>query len=73
MISVLPESIIYSLTQTVFMLKRFFIYVLRVDKCRFMTSKKRPLWLVWGNADERGPPIQIMYKNGDGKNGKNLL
>ncbi|XP_012943910.1 phosphatidylinositol 4,5-bisphosphate 3-kinase catalytic subunit beta isoform [Aplysia californica] len=38
---------------------------LRVEKCKFMSSKKRPLWLVWENSDEMGPDIQIIYKNGD--------
>ena len=32
-----------------------------------MDSKKRPLYLVWDNADENGPEIHIIYKNGDGK------
>ncbi|XP_059138757.1 phosphatidylinositol 4,5-bisphosphate 3-kinase catalytic subunit delta isoform-like [Physella acuta] len=38
---------------------------LKVEKCTFMNSKKRPLWLVWSNADNIGPDIQIIYKNGD--------
>lgn len=38
---------------------------LKVEKCKFMNSKKRPLWLVWSNADHMGPDIQIIYKNGD--------
>uniref|UniRef100_A0A0B6ZC56 phosphatidylinositol 3-kinase n=1 Tax=Arion vulgaris TaxID=1028688 RepID=A0A0B6ZC56_9EUPU len=38
---------------------------LQVEKCKFMNSKKRPLWLVWSNADYIGTDIQIIYKNGD--------
>ncbi|KAH9510277.1 Phosphatidylinositol 4,5-bisphosphate 3-kinase catalytic subunit delta isoform [Bulinus truncatus] len=38
---------------------------LKVENCKFMTSKKRPLWLVWSNEDNLGPDIQIIYKNGD--------
>ncbi|BFZ23020.1 hypothetical protein BsWGS_26059 [Bradybaena similaris] len=41
------------------------MYELKVDKCKFMNSKKRPLWLVWSNADNIGTDIQIIYKNGD--------
>jgi phosphatidylinositol-4,5-bisphosphate 3-kinase len=38
---------------------------LMVDKCRFMSSKMVPLWLVFKNADETAPPIFIMFKSGD--------
>ncbi|KAK0061228.1 phosphatidylinositol 4 5-bisphosphate 3-kinase catalytic subunit delta isoform-like isoform X2 [Biomphalaria pfeifferi] len=38
---------------------------LKIDNCKFMNSKKRPLWLVWSNEDSMGPDIQIIYKNGD--------
>jgi len=38
-----------------------------VDKCRFMDSKKRPLYLVFTNTDPEGPDIHIIFKNGDGK------
>ncbi|GFO42474.1 phosphatidylinositol 4,5-bisphosphate 3-kinase catalytic subunit delta isoform [Plakobranchus ocellatus] len=38
---------------------------LKVKNCRFMKSKKRPLWLTWTNSDLAGPDVQIMYKNGD--------
>jgi hypothetical protein len=30
-----------------------------------MTSKKLPLWLVLQNADPRGDPHVMIYKNGD--------
>ncbi|KAL9652739.1 hypothetical protein ABK040_010773 [Willaertia magna] len=36
-----------------------------VEKCRVMSSKKKPLWLVFQNADETGDPIQVMFKAGD--------
>jgi len=36
-----------------------------VDKCRFMRSKKLPLWLEFENADRRGKSIKVMYKVGD--------
>ncbi|XP_052246481.1 phosphatidylinositol 4,5-bisphosphate 3-kinase catalytic subunit delta isoform-like isoform X2 [Dreissena polymorpha] len=38
---------------------------LSVDKCRYMDSKKRPLYLVWTNHDVEGPEVHIIYKNGD--------
>nr|KAG5710060.1 hypothetical protein BaRGS_030136 [Batillaria attramentaria] len=38
---------------------------LRVDKCKVMNSKKRPLWLVWSNSDSVGPDVSLIYKCGD--------
>ncbi|KAL8578264.1 hypothetical protein ACOMHN_005655 [Nucella lapillus] len=38
---------------------------LKVQKCKVMKSKKRPLWLVWSNADSAGPDVSLLYKNGD--------
>lgn len=38
---------------------------LNISLCRFMDSKKRPLYLVWDNVDKDGPEIHIIYKNGD--------
>jgi len=39
---------------------------LLVDECRFMSSKKVPLWLVFENADPAaGKPIVIIFKSGD--------
>jgi phosphatidylinositol-4,5-bisphosphate 3-kinase len=39
--------------------------VLRVEKCKFMSSKKVPLWLVFENADPLGPDIYVIFKSGD--------
>jgi len=36
-----------------------------VDKCKYMSSKMVPLWLVFRNADPDGPPIFILFKAGD--------
>jgi phosphatidylinositol-4,5-bisphosphate 3-kinase len=36
-----------------------------VEKCKFMSSKKVPLWLVFENADSAGPPIYVIFKSGD--------
>lgn len=36
-----------------------------VEKCRFMSSKMVPLWLVFKNADPDAPPIILMFKSGD--------
>ncbi|KAK9501564.1 hypothetical protein O3M35_012267 [Rhynocoris fuscipes] len=38
---------------------------LRIDKCRVMDSKMRPLWVVFGNSDTYGDDINIIFKNGD--------
>jgi hypothetical protein len=34
-------------------------------KCKTMKSKKRPLWLVFQNADPNGENIIVMFKKGD--------
>jgi hypothetical protein len=34
-------------------------------KCKTMKSKKRPLWLVFQNADPNGDNIVVMFKKGD--------
>lgn len=36
-----------------------------VEKCKTMKSKKKPLWLVFTNADENGQDIVVMFKKGD--------
>ncbi len=35
---------------------------LLTDKCKFMDSKKRPLWLVFENAQPARPPIYTIFK-----------
>jgi len=36
-----------------------------VEKCKFMSSKMVPLWLVFKNADETAKPITVIFKSGD--------
>jgi len=36
-----------------------------VDKCKVMKSKKKPLWLVFENSDEKGDDVVVMFKKGD--------
>ena len=43
----------------------FRLHKLKLDKCKFMDSKMKPLWLVWENADPLGSDIYLIYKNGD--------
>jgi len=38
---------------------------LMLNKCKYMDSKKLPLWLVFNNADSHGPPIYVIFKSGD--------
>lgn len=38
---------------------------LHAQKCKYMDSKKLPLWLVWENDEEIGPPINVIFKVGD--------
>jgi len=35
------------------------------EKCKFMDSKKLPLWVVWQNSDPVGAPIYTIFKAGD--------
>ena len=36
-----------------------------MEKCRVMSSKKKPLWLEFENADRLGDRILVMFKSGD--------
>jgi len=36
-----------------------------IEKCRYMSSKMVPLWLVFRNSDDDAPPIYIIFKSGD--------
>ena len=38
---------------------------INVEKCRYMKSKKKPLWLVLKNADDIGDDIIVLFKAGD--------
>ena len=38
---------------------------LRSEKCKVMSSKKMPLWLVFENADTNGEPYLAIFKAGD--------
>ncbi|KDR21011.1 phosphatidylinositol 4,5-bisphosphate 3-kinase catalytic subunit delta isoform [Zootermopsis nevadensis] len=38
---------------------------LKVDKCKVMDSKMRPLWIVFENDDPYGDDVYIIFKNGD--------
>jgi len=44
---------------------RFECSGLKVDKCKCMSSKKVPLWLVFLNADPCGKDLYVMFKCGD--------
>lgn len=38
---------------------------LRVQECKYMDSKMKPLWLVFKNSDPLGADINVIFKNGD--------
>ena len=38
---------------------------LLIEKCKYMDSKKLPLWLVLSNADKNGPSKYVIFKSGD--------
>lgn len=37
----------------------------RVEECRVMDSKMRPLWIITRNSDIYGEDIYFIFKNGD--------
>ncbi|XP_026288763.1 phosphatidylinositol 4,5-bisphosphate 3-kinase catalytic subunit delta isoform [Frankliniella occidentalis] len=37
----------------------------RVEKCKVMDSKMRPLWIVFENVDPYGEDVYVIFKNGD--------
>ena len=41
------------------------VRALRVERCRWLSSKKVPLWLVFANADPDGEDVSIIFKVGD--------
>jgi hypothetical protein len=41
------------------------VSALNVPKCKYMDSKKKPLWLNFSNADMHGSPILVIFKAGD--------
>ena len=44
---------------------KYRIRQLKIEKCKVMKSKKKPLWLVFGNSDPYGDDIIVMFKKGD--------
>jgi len=55
----LPESFLLPLDE------RVKVSELRVDKCKYMDSKKLPLWLVWKNLEPQAKPVSVIFKVGD--------
>ncbi len=39
---------------------------IKINKCKFMDSKMKPLWLVFKNEDEDAIDTYLIFKNGDG-------
>ncbi|KAJ8946954.1 hypothetical protein NQ314_008755 [Rhamnusium bicolor] len=38
---------------------------IKMEKCKIMDSKMRPLWIVFENSDAYGDDVYIIFKNGD--------
>ena len=43
-----------------------FFFVFSVEKCKYMDSKMKPLWLVYNNKVFGEDSIGVIFKNGDG-------
>lgn len=50
-----------------YLTKRFVALSFSVEKCRYMDSKMKPLWIVYNNKMFGGDLVGIIFKNGDGK------
>lgn len=44
-----------------------FVCPCSADKCRFMDSKMKPLWLMYKSPWSQGDMMGIIFKNGDGE------
>lgn len=44
-----------------------FVWPYSADKCRFMDSKMKPLWLMYKSPWAQGDMMGIIFKNGDGE------
>lgn len=44
-----------------------FVWPCSADKCRFMDSKMKPLWLMYKSPWAQGDMMGIIFKNGDGE------
>ena len=67
-LDVLRESLSSLKLPSVFQLPldpRLQVKGLVVEKCKYMDSKKLPLWLVFNNAEEIGNKVTIIFKEGD--------
>ena len=42
------------------------LHIFRDNKYKYMDSKKKPLFLVFENADPGADDVYILFKNGDG-------
>uniref|UniRef100_A0AAX7UZ73 phosphatidylinositol-4,5-bisphosphate 3-kinase n=1 Tax=Astatotilapia calliptera TaxID=8154 RepID=A0AAX7UZ73_ASTCA len=43
----------------------FYVFIPDVEKCRYMDSKMKPLWIVYNNKLLSGDTLGIIFKNGD--------
>ncbi|XP_025017100.1 phosphatidylinositol 4,5-bisphosphate 3-kinase catalytic subunit delta isoform-like isoform X2 [Tetranychus urticae] len=44
---------------------RIKLSTIKVDNCKLMDSKMKPLWLVFNNSDQGADDVSIIFKNGD--------
>lgn len=44
-----------------------------VEKCKYMDSKMKPLWLVYSNRGFGEDSVGVIFKNGDGKSWKGVV
>lgn len=44
----------------------FLVFLLSTDRCKFMDSKMKPLWLMYKNKCVQSDTLGIIFKNGDG-------
>lgn len=64
-ISILTKSLVSDLIR---ICSCYFLF--SVEKCRYMDSKMKPLWIVYNNKLLAGDTLGLIFKNGDGMKDK---
>lgn len=68
MLSVLfYQIVIVIILEKYYKLRFFFSFSASVEKCKYMDSKMKPLWIVYNNKLLGGDTVDIIFKNGDGE------
>lgn len=65
-IAVIKDKILHTTVRRILTLT-FFLFSASVERCKYMDSKMKPLWIVYNNKLLGGDTVDIIFKNGDGE------